>query len=325
MNIENDAKVSSRSLMEAINKMKDDIDKAHRYINLTEELEARISELKKVSNRTKRKIKEYNINISEMNEVFGKLKELEEYNTVSNSSEVAYSLYSKADLMIKNCTKILTGDSLILHNQTIEIMVNDIKRIIDPFGNTEISTSKQLSRIYTDSSDKELSISEAQHEFGRTNSRNLKISNSNSCHMKTSISDIRKLCGQCKFSSKFTLTLRCNCIICVKCLKEYIKKRNPELIDNALEGDGRGEYTVCPCPEHKVPIEFSLLCKLFGSKTMQEASIKSMKRQIGLAMDSNKLFFFVCPGCKKLIRNPEQSCEKIFDSMRGRVCKPCAE
>jgi hypothetical protein len=93
------------------------------------------------------------------------------------------------------------------------------------------------------------------------------------------LAQITKLCVLCRKYTDQALIFKCDCSICVPCLKGKLLGRSERLLSNPYEAVKRQE-ALCGCPNHGDAINLPILTKLFGSQRLIESSVAALRRQL---------------------------------------------
>ena len=310
-------------------------------------LESTIGDIKSNTLMAKSQIRTAEKEVNEMIKTFNALNKLNEFdiNDIENEDEI--TTYTTAQSMVASCDN---SNNMILMKrlkQKYEVGFKSIKDHLfnkDDIKKVEKVIKKEPERkneeelkgednLMEEIDIKSLSLSYKEVKNDLILKLNdklvplslIELDKDNEQETAKNLANAEKFCEKCKKFSKYSLILECHCVICIKCLQEYIKKKNNGIINNVFEAKERKESVLCACPKHEIPIRIPILLGIFGKNKIEEASINSLKRQLLTGTEDDKISFFICPGCNTLIKKFKHSCEITRDFHKLRVCKECYE
>ncbi len=93
------------------------------------------------------------------------------------------------------------------------------------------------------------------------------------------LAQIKKQCVFCGQRTENAFMFKCECSICVPCLKSKLVGKHDKLVSNPYEAARRQEALV-GCPNHGDAISMSILRYIFDSEKLIESSVSALRRQV---------------------------------------------
>jgi len=332
----------SLNLVNIAKEMKEDIECAKKHLKLVADIETQFMKLKEITYNLKKSLFNHKKDLEEIQETIKELKLLESFDPIDPMSEEDAILFAKGQSMISDNNNIKSSTSVNFMNKNLSQVFGNIRSLLrgttieEPYEEVKVLKEQKEPKLRTNTCEDTRNNSMLSYKESMENivlkiddklvpvsSVNLDFNNIANSAKELAVAE--KFCASCKQFTQYAIILECFCVICLDCLQKNTKARNPDLLDNVFEAARDQCAGMCSCPKHKIPINMSILSKVFGYSNIEKASIEALKRQINFNTEQNTINYVVCYECKEVITSVNKSVEVITSNRKLRMCLDCSE